>query len=162
MEIREVDSKGEKRVWFEMFEGKNHRSFGPMAAREQNPLVIVFLQRDVATMHNLTGGASGYFQQQIRRAFTKPAEVTSIEVDLDGRKLSATRVVIHPFRDDPMVERFPRFREKAYEFVVSAEVPGGIYRVGTETPGADGDKILIAESMTFERFDSLPPAGAKP
>ena len=47
--------------------------FGPIAAQEQNPLVLVFLQRDVTQMANLTGGAAGYFQQQIRRGVQRSA-----------------------------------------------------------------------------------------
>ena len=113
MDVREVAQDGQKKVWVDMFEGPNHRALGPIDAREQNPLVLVFLQRDVAQMGGLTGGASGYFQQQIRRAFGKPAEVSQVTIELEGRPVQATRVVMHPFRDDPAIERFPRFRDKA-------------------------------------------------
>ena len=68
MDVRTVRPDGTKEVWFDMFEGANRRAFGPVSANDQNPLVIVFLQRDVAEMQNLTGGAAGYFQTQIRRA----------------------------------------------------------------------------------------------
>ena len=150
MEVREVEPSGDKRVWFDMFEGPNRRQFGPMEAREQNPLVIVFLQRDVAGMGNLSGGQAGYFQQQIRRAFAQPAEVAPIEVQVGGRAIRATRVVMRPFRDDPAIARFPKFKDKAYEFVVAPEVPGGLYRIASSTPGADG-RVVLEESMTFER-----------
>ena len=150
MAVREVSPEGDKKVWFDMFEGENRRQFGPMAARESNPLVIVFLQRDVTGMGNLTGGASGYFQQQIRKGFAEPAEVTPVEVDVDGRKLQATRVVMRPFRGDASIERFPKFRDKAYEFVVATEVPGGIYRIASRTPDQAGGTVL-EESMTFAR-----------
>jgi hypothetical protein len=152
MDVREVGPDGGKKVWFDMFEGPNRRQFGPTAAREQNPLVIVFLQRDVTAMGNLTGGASGYFQQQIRRGFSKPAEVSPVEVELDGRKLQATRVVMRPFRDDTSIARFPKFRDKAYEFVVTPEVPGGVYRLGTSVPDPSG-KVVLAESVTFAGVD---------
>ena len=150
MAVREVSPEGDKKVWFDMFEGENRRQFGPTAAREQNPLVLVFLQRDVAGMGNLTGGASGYFQQQIRRAFGEPAEVTPVEVDVDGRRVQATRVVIRPFRADASIARFPKFRDKAYEFVVAADVPGGIYRISSSTPDQAGGTVL-EESVTFAR-----------
>jgi hypothetical protein len=162
MDVREIGPDGAKKVWFEMFEGPNRRQFGPTAAREQNPLVIVFLQRDVTAMGNMTGGASGYFQQQIRRAFTKPAEVSAVEVELDGRKVQATRVVLRPFRDDPSIARFPQFKDKAYEFVVAPEVPGGVYRLGTSVPDPTG-KVVLAESVTFAGIDpAATPAAAAP
>jgi hypothetical protein len=143
-----------------MFEGPNHRAFGPMDSREQNPLVIVFLERDVTEMGNLTGGNSLYFQQQLRQAFNGPAEVSPLEVQIDGRQVQATRVVIHPFENDPAIARFPKYKDKSYEFVVTPEVPGGLYRIATSTPDPKGE-VVLAESMTFERADrSAADAGA--
>ncbi|MEK0083089.1 hypothetical protein [Benzoatithermus flavus] len=150
MDVREVGTDGEKKVFFDMFEGANRRQFGPMAAREQNPLVIVFLQRDVNQMGNLTGGSAFYFQQQIRKAFNDPAEVEAVEVSVDDRKLPATRLVIRPFRNDPQIERFPRFKDKAYEFVVAEGVPGGLYRIASRTPDPGDGHLILEESMTFE------------
>ncbi len=158
MDVREVAGDGQKKVWFDMFEGPNRRALGPMEARQQNPLLLVFLQRDVAQMGNLTGGAAGYFQQQIRRSFSKPAEVSQIEVQIGGQPVQGTRVVIHPFRDDPAIARFPKFRDKAYEFIVAPEVPGGLYRVAASTPDPDG-QIVLEESMTFAAIDRSAPAG---
>jgi hypothetical protein len=153
-----VAQDGGKKVWVDMFEGPNRRALGPIDAREQNQLVLVFLQRDVAQMGGLTGGAGGYFQQQIRRAFGKPAEVSALEVDVAGQPVQATRVVIHPFRDDPAIERFPRFRDKAYEFVVAPGVPGGLYRIAASTPDSEGNTVL-EESMTFDTIDRPAAAG---
>ena len=152
MEVREVRGDGEKSVFFDMFEGPNRRQFGPMASREQNPLIIVFLQRDVTQMSNLTGGAAGYFQQQIRKAFNEPAESEPVEIEIRGRKLAATRLSIRPFRNDPNIERFPGFKDKAYEFVVAREVPGGLYRIASHTPDPKDGHMILEESMTFEEI----------
>jgi hypothetical protein len=150
MQVRAVEPDGEKAVFFDLLEGQERRQFGPMAAREQNPLVIVFLQRDVVQMSNLTGGAAGYFQQQIRKAFNAPAESGTVEVTLGERKIAAKRLVIHPFRDDPNLARFPRFKDKAYEFVVAPEVPGGLYHIASRTPDPADGHLILEESMTFE------------
>lgn len=154
MDVREVAADGRKSVFFDMFEGANRRQFGPMAADAQNPLVIVFLQRDVTQMANLTGGAAGYFQQQIRKAFNQPAEAESIEVELDGRKVQGTRLVIRPFRDDPNLARFPKFKDKAYEFVVADGVPGGLYRVASRVPDPQDGHLILEESLTFAEVKS--------
>ena len=154
MDVREVAADGQKSVFFDMFEGPNRRQFGPMAANAQNPLVIVFLQRDVSQMANLTGGAAGYFQQQIRKAFNQPAEAEPVEVELDGRKVQGTRLVIRPFRDDPNVARFPKFKDKAYEFVVADGVPGGLYRVASRVPDPQDGHLILEESVTFAEVKS--------
>lgn len=147
MEVREVKPDGSKVVHFDMFDGQ--RQSGPMEAREQNLVVIAFLQRDVSQMANLTGGAAGYFQQQIRRSFNDQAVADEIEVEVAGKPVAARRLVIKPFADDPNIARFPRFRDKAYEFVVAEAVPGGIYRLATRTPDPEKGGVILEESLTF-------------
>jgi hypothetical protein len=150
MDVREVAADGGKSVFFDMFDGANRRHFGPMAAQEQNPLVIVLLQRDVTQMANLTGGAAVYFQQQIRRAFNEPAESGPVEVALGDRKLAGTRLVIRPFRTDPHLDRFPQFKDKAYEFVVAEGVPGGLYQLSSRVPDPKDGHLILEEKVTFQ------------
>ncbi len=147
MEVREVKADGSKVVHFDMFDGQ--RKAGPMEAREQNLVVIAFLQRDVSQMANLTGGAAGYFQQQIRRSFNDPAVAEGVQVEVAGKPVEARRLVIKPFAADPNIARFPRFREKTYEFVVAEGVPGGIYRLATRTPDPEKGQVILEESLTF-------------
>ncbi|MCB1884465.1 MAG: hypothetical protein KDG89_10805 [Geminicoccaceae bacterium] len=153
MEVREVAPDGEKQVWFDLFEGPNRRQFGPAEAKAQNPLILVFLQRDVVQMANLTGGSAAYFQHRIRAAFNGPAQVEPTTVEVDGAKVPATRVTMRPFEDDPKIDRFPAFKDKVYEFVVSDAVPGGLYRVATEVPDPKTGETILAESMTFKEIE---------
>ena len=150
MQVRAVRPDGTKDVYFDLFEGPNQRHYGPVQAAEQNPLILVLLQRDVTQMGNLTGGASGYFQQQIRKAFTAPATSEAVTVDLAGQSVAATKVVIQPFRDDPNIARFPKFKNKSYEFVVAPSVPGGLYSFAARTPDPDNGKVILEESVTFQ------------
>lgn len=150
MEVRSVAADGVKQVHFDLFEGTGRRALGPVQAREQNPLVLVFLQRDVSRMGRMTGGTPEYFRQRIRAAFNGPAEVEPVTVDLEGAPEPATRVVIHPFRGDPEIARFRQFEDKSYEFVVAPAIPGGLWRIATHTPGAAADAPpALEESMTF-------------
>ena len=151
MDVREVQQSGDKEVFVDMFSGADRRQLGPIAAREQNPLVLVFLQRDVTEMAKLTGGAAGYFQQQIRRSFNEPAESSPVDVMLGDRKLAGTKLVIHPFRSDPNIARFPQFKEKAYEFVVADGVPGGLYQLASRVPDVKDGHMILEESVTFEK-----------
>jgi len=159
VEVRGQDADGTKRVWLDMFDGPNHRRFGPVPAVDQNPVILALLQKDVATMRNLSGGAKGYFQQQIRRAFTRPPDlVEPITVRLGERQVAATRVRLVPFRNDPAIVRFSKFRDKRYEFVVSDAVPGGLYRMTIEVPDPERpDRPVLREVLTFVRA-----LGAKP
>ena len=150
VDVREVAPDGAKSVFIDMFEGANRRQFGPIASQDQNPFVLVFLQRDVTQMANLTGGAAGYFQQQVRRGFNDPAVVEPFEVTLGDRKLAGTRLVMTPFANDPNVDRFPQFKGKSYEFIVADGVPGGIYRLGSLVSGPTDGQAILQETVTFE------------
>ncbi len=150
-EVRKVAADGGKEVWLELFEGPARRSAGPLEAREQNPLLLVFLQLDVVEMGRLTGGAAGYFQQRIRQAFTAPAPVEAVTVELDGRSLPATRITLQPFRDDPQIGRFPQFRDKTYAFTVADGVPGGLWQLTARTPDPATGELVLEKTLTFEK-----------
>jgi hypothetical protein len=153
LEVRTVGADGTKEVWLDMFEGAARRNFGPVSAREQNPLIIEFLQRDVVEMGNLTGGAPGYFQQQIRRAFALPWPTEAVSVELDGKSVPATRITMRPFAQDPNIARFPQFRDKAYELTVADGVPGGLWRIAARTPDPKTGGLILEKSMTFETVE---------
>ena len=150
MQVREIAGDGSKQVYFDLFEGKNRRQFGPMAAKDFNPLILIFLQFDVDEMGNLTGGAPLYFQRQIRQAFNAPAEEKDLEVLVGGREVNAKQVRMQPFVHDPHIDRFPAFRDKTYEFVVSKDVPGGLVRIAAVTPDPKTGAVVVEKSMTFE------------
>jgi hypothetical protein len=150
MEVRRLAADGQKEVWFDMFEGAARRSFGPVPASRQNPLVLVFLQRDANGMERATGGSQHYFRNRIREAMRGPAEIDTVPIELPGRRLVATRLTNRPFVDDPRIAQFPLFRDKAYEFVVAAELPGGLYKLATTVPAGGALAAPIVESFTFE------------
>jgi hypothetical protein len=86
----------------------------------------------------------------VRKAFNEPAQADPIEIELDGQKLAAKRLVIRPFAKDPNIQRFPAFRDKVYEFVVAEGVPGGIYRLAARVPDPKDGHVILEESLTFE------------
>jgi hypothetical protein len=97
-----------------------------------NPVILGFLERDIAEMKRLTGGATGYFRKRIRLALAAPnVPVRKIEVSYQGRQVSAQEITIHPYLDDPLKDRFGKFVGKTYVFIVSDAIPGSLYRVYT-------------------------------
>lgn len=153
LEVRGIAPDGGKEVWLDMFTGAAHRHLGPVAAREQNPIVLVFLQMDVTEMGSLTGGAPGYFQQQIRRAFSDPAEAREVTVELDGRELAGRAIAIRPFAHDPHIDRFPAFRDKTYEFTVADGVPGGLWQITARTTDPRSGELILEKTLTFEAVE---------
>ena len=59
LDVREIAADGAKSVFVDMFDGRQPACRSGRSPRvDQNPLVLVFLQRDVTQMANLTGGAA--------------------------------------------------------------------------------------------------------
>jgi hypothetical protein len=83
-------------------------------------------------------------------ALAESAQVEPIQLDLKGRSVSATRISIQPFTDDPLKNRFRQLADKSYVFILSQEVPGQLYRMQTlaRAPQNDAPPIL-EENITF-------------
>lgn len=118
-----------------------------------NPVVMYFLERDVRQMERLTSGKQNFFRRRIRLALADTAQVRPVSIRLDGREIAASEVTIQPYLNDPVRERFAKFEKKIYAFVVSDQVPGGIYQLRTtvqadDAPGAP----LVDELLTFSKL----------
>lgn len=118
-----------------------------------NPAILGFLERDILEMKRITGGATSYFRKRIRLALASPTlPVKKIQVSYDGRMVPAQEITIHPYSDDPLKDRFGKFGDKGYVFIISDAVPGSLYRVYT-TVGKDTNAPIDA-SMTIARGDT--------
>lgn len=149
MVVTEVLPDGRKNLRFAFLTGKRQKEFGAIDGFRGNPLIMLFLQRDVGEMSRLSGGAGSYFRNRIRHAFYDRAVTEATTFDYDGRAYDGTLVTLQPYLRDPKVKHFKRFEKKRYEFLMAPEVPGGIYRIRTSTPGENGAQPLLEESLTF-------------
>jgi hypothetical protein len=148
-DIREIHDDGGKDVWIDFLTGAHHVNFPPALGFHGNPLLMFFLEHDVVEMRDATGGAAQFFRNRVRNAFVDRAEMHSVEITVDGRKRSATEIVLAPFRDDPTVTRFPVFAEKTYRFILSDAVPGRLYQISTTLPASDAASAAFEESLTY-------------
>jgi hypothetical protein len=67
--------------------------------------------------------------------------------------VAATAVQISPFLDDPYRARFEREARKVYTFVMSDDVPGGVYQIRTRLPdatsGTAAGTTAVEETLTL-------------
>ncbi|QSN63184.1 hypothetical protein [Caballeronia sp. M1242] len=133
-----------------------------------NPVIIYFLEHDIAEMEQLTGGQRRYFQQRVRLALAAAPAITPVSSDAlgigGGKHVTAHQVVIQPYLNDPNAERFSQYTGKRYTFVIADDVPGGLLMIRTEVPGAGNDFAhpLQRETITYQGAlkNLSPPAGA--
>lgn len=153
--IDRIGDGGRRDTSFEFFTGERRRPYPSMSDFVGNPLVAVFLQRDVWELSRLRGGQARYFRHRIREALRDKAEVTSETIQTATGPITAKRITITPYKDDRYRRRLDQFEFKAYEFVVSEDIPGEIYMIRTLVPGKEVDgkptPPLIEETVTFER-----------
>lgn len=129
--------------------GPRHYTTPAVDQAEGNPVLLGFLEHDIAEMQRLTGGATAYFRKRIRLALAESAQVGSRRFTYAGKTIEGREIVIVPYQNDPMHARFERFTGKRYTFVVSPQVPGGVYQMRAAADGDQGHAALIDETLTL-------------
>jgi hypothetical protein len=150
--IADEDAQGKKNIVVDFLTGDNHIDMPPYEGfKLGNPIWMVFLEHDVKEMSALTKGSTLYFRNRIRdgMASADKAVVTHTSITLGDQKFDATVVTLKPYVGVEHVESFKQFEQKSYQFVISAQVPGGIYSIKTVTPNADGKEPIMVESLDY-------------
>jgi hypothetical protein len=147
--IQAVHDNGSRDVAVAFLTGTHAIEFPMATSFKGNPLLMYFLEHDVAEMHQATQGASLYFRNRIREAFLVGAETHAVTITHDGKQEQATEITVTPFLKDPMIDRFPAFAEKRYHFVLSDAIPGTIYEISTTLPHTDASVGAFTDSVTY-------------
>jgi hypothetical protein len=111
--------------------GEHKQDIPALEEAHGNPVLLGFLEHDIADMKRLTGGSTSYFRKRIRMALAEGAQVTLQPIAYGGKTMQAHAVRIQPYLNDPMHARFEKYLHKTYTFVVSDQVPGGLYQLRT-------------------------------
>jgi hypothetical protein len=130
----------------------------PVDSATGNPVLLGFLERDLVEMKRLTGGATAYFRKRIRLALVDKAEVKPTTFTYDGKEIKGHEISVRPFIDDPMKQKMEKYVNKNYVFVLSDQVPGGIYQIRTAIPAAgkiEGGKGNASSMSMIEEIMTL-------
>jgi hypothetical protein len=111
--------------------GEHKQDIPALEEAHGNPVLLGFLEHDIADMKRLTGGSTSYFRKRIRMALAEGAQVTVQPIAYGGKTVQAQAVRIQPYLNDPMHARFEKYLHKTYTFIVSDQVPGGLYQLRT-------------------------------
>ena len=131
-------------------EAQGPRTLPAVEGATSNPVILYFLEHDLREMQRLTKGQMNHFRRRIRLALAEDARSDDTRVRYQGREMAARRVLISPYLDDPMRNRFEQYAAKRYEFVL-ADVPGGVVQLRTVLAGSQaGAQPLLEETLTLE------------
>lgn len=155
-------NQGQVNAVMRFLSGERKRDLPKVDDAHGNPVLLGFLERDIAEMKRLTGGSVGYFRKRIRLALANGAQVTPQRITYDGKTVEAKAVRIQPYLDDPLHARFENYVRKTYTFVLSDQVPGGLYRVSTTLANAAGSGAQAGAAATRPASGAVPSGAAMP
>ena len=155
LRVTEASKDGHKNVSLNYLTGSRHQYVPPIPNSKGNPILKVFLQRDVHEMGRLTRGPWRHFQNRIKLAFAHEAQISPVTFRFNGKDAHGLRIRIEPYRNDPKRGRFEKYANKYYEFTLSEDVPGMIYEIravvpsNTQPNGEHGIASLNEAVLTF-------------
>ncbi len=136
--------------------GDRRRCIPSVPKATGNPILKVFLQRQVLQMQEVTGGNWRYFQKSIKQALAQRAQVEAVTFPYRGKRVKGTRVHIAPYRNDKYSARMGKYAAAEYDLLLSEAVPGRFYRMEAKIPSPsksrqDKEAPLLAETLTFKK-----------
>lgn len=131
--------------------GQHHMSLPEVEQAQGNPVILYFLERDIAEMKRLTKGSTVYFRKRIRMALYEAAQVHDTRYNYQGKGVAGKEIVITPYKDDPNHAKFEQLTTKQYVFSLSDEVPGTVVAIRTQVPGANGAAALLEEELLLDQ-----------
>ncbi|ERJ18484.1 hypothetical protein SSPSH_002565 [Salinisphaera shabanensis E1L3A] len=155
LDIEQGDGAG-KQVAVDFLSGDRHRYVPDVGNARGNPIIMMFLQNDVSTLAQRTGGSWRYFQRQIKFALQDKAQVTQETARFDGNTVAVKRIQLLPYASEKTHrEKMAGAAQRRYTFVLSDDVPGGVLEISAETPAAQGqvaslDKLTLTPSPANE------------
>ena len=139
---------GQMHASLRFLSGERKRELPDLDDAHGNPVLLGFLEHDIAEMKRLTGGSTTYFRKRIRMALANAAPPGKQTIQFQGKSYEAQVVRIQPYLDDPLHARFEAYVRKTYTFILSDAVPGGIYQLSTSLGPNSGRTINAAADVT--------------
>jgi hypothetical protein len=156
VDVSKVNASGSKTTSMRFLTGERKTAdIPPIDEATGNPVILGFLERDLIEMKRLTGGATNYFRKRIRMALFEKASVKPVTFTHEGKALTGTEISVKPYIDDPMREKMEKYANKHYVFVLSEQVPGGVYQIRSSIPGDAADKPAMEETLTLSKQTKL-------
>ncbi len=155
VEITEILEDGSKNVRIGFLPDEEDQFTSVVSSTYSNPLVTAFLQWDIEEMAKADSATPDYFRHLIRQTLINQAYSEEINVLYEGQRLRASKIIFNPFTDKKNEQIAESYRNKRYEFVVAASVPGGIYSIKTLLPN-DHVKFQSDECVVVTFRQSTP------
>ena len=141
--VLKVNEKGEREVTLNVFTGERAQETQNYPDLTINPIFLWYLDRTIKNLTGVAGGDGNYFKGRFRASFDDKGKAELIKTDFGGKQVTAYKVTIVPFLNDPYAPRMRGYHKSNFEVVVSDEVPGYFLemRMTIESPNKGSPRI---------------------
>lgn len=124
VQVKKVGSDGTRDVVVKVYSGERAREPQVFDGLTGNPILVVFLDRAVASYMAIAGGKIPYLKDRFRTALRDRATIEPVKVMLADKAVDAQRVTVTPYAGDLNASKMRGFENSKFSFVVSDAVPG--------------------------------------
>jgi hypothetical protein len=124
VDVRKAASNGTREVVVKVFTGDRARDPQPIDDLTGNPILVVFLDRSIATYMSVAGGKPAYLKDKFRSAMRERATVEPAKIKIGGKTVDGQKVTVSPFSGDLNATKMRGFENSKFSIIVSDAVPG--------------------------------------
>ena len=124
VEVRKVATDGTREVAVKVFTGERARDPQVIPDLTGNPILVVFLDRAIASYMSVAGGKVAYLKDKFRTALRERAKIEPAHVKLADKEVDAYRITIAPYVGDLNASKMRGFENSTFTVVMSDAVPG--------------------------------------
>lgn len=124
VDIKKVSNDGTRDVVVKVFSGERARDPQPIDELTINPVLVVYLDRAVASYMSVAGGKVAYLKDKFRTALRERSTVTPVKVKLADKTVDAYKVSVAPYAGDLNASKMRGYENSKFSIVVSDAVPG--------------------------------------
>lgn len=160
--VTKAHADGSHSVEMQYLSGDRERYVPPVENAHGNPIIMLFLQRDVMDMHDQAHRGWRYFQKLIKLALQDSATIHPVSIPFEGELAKGEQVRIQPYLDFPEGGALARYRHKTYLFTLADGIPGTVYELKTINEGGSEEVLrYTGDRPAVEGEDRRATAGAQ-
>ena len=124
VQVKKTGADGLRDVVVKVFSGERARDPQVIDSLTGNPILVVFLDRAVASFMSVAGGKVPYLKDRFRTALRDRATLEPAKVLLGDKTVEAHKITVTPFAGDLNASKMLGFENSKFSFVVSDAAPG--------------------------------------
>jgi hypothetical protein len=124
IEVKKVEPSGSRTVVVKVYTGERARDPQAIDDLTGNPILVVFLDRAIASYMSVAGGKVAYLKDKFRTALRERSTVDPVKIKLADKTVDGYRVSIAPYSGDLNAQKMRGYENSKFSIVVSDAVPG--------------------------------------